>query len=83
LKTLNLTGNPLYWLSDIQVLRDLSMIRQLRFDDPMYADTPLTLLENYQAYAIRHLPGLKGIDQMKVTAAVRDMTDALYKSKQM
>ncbi|XP_046737929.1 leucine-rich repeat-containing protein 9-like [Diprion similis] len=79
LTVMNLAGNTLYQLQDIQNLSFLPSLQSVVFADPMYGECPLVSLSAYRYFVINYLPTLNELDHYRITSEERSYVTEFFK----
>ncbi|XP_046387884.1 leucine-rich repeat-containing protein 9-like isoform X2 [Ischnura elegans] len=80
LKILNISGNPLFNLTEAV---HLSSLESLSFADPVFKVCPLTYLCNYRIFMISQLNNLKVLDSLSVLEEERSRAQEFIKKKKI
>nr|XP_034175549.1 leucine-rich repeat-containing protein 9-like isoform X2 [Osmia lignaria] len=76
---LNLAGNYLCTMKDVQNLSRLQKLNSLVFGDPLYGDCPLVTLCNYRIYVIHYVPRIKKLDHYNICEKERYCINHFFK----
>ncbi|XP_076387528.1 uncharacterized protein LOC105663698 [Megachile rotundata] len=81
LNYLNLAGNHLYSIRDIQNLSQFPKLNSLVFADPLYGDCPLVTLCNYRVHVIHYIPRIKRLDHYNICEREKHYINHLFKKQ--
>ncbi|CUG07988.1 leucine-rich repeat protein, putative [Bodo saltans] len=83
LQELNVACNKISSFRDIPILNDLKSLATVYFADPMYGDNPVCQLSNYQTFTLFHLPLVKTLDFVHISAEQRLLAESTFVKKKI
>ncbi|XP_024365341.1 uncharacterized protein [Physcomitrium patens] len=83
LEFLNVAATNIGSFKEIGNLTRLKNLKDLRFSDPQWGDSPLALLHNYQTYILFRLRQLLSVDTVDLTEEAKQAARAMYTRKRV
>ncbi|KAG0570673.1 hypothetical protein KC19_6G179500 [Ceratodon purpureus] len=83
LEFLNVAATNIGSFKEIGNLTRLKNLKDLRFSDPQWGDSPLALLHNYQTYILFRLRQLQSVDTVDITEEKKQAARAMYTRKRV
>ncbi|BFI30707.1 hypothetical protein MPTK2_3g14780 [Marchantia polymorpha subsp. ruderalis] len=83
LKYLNVSATDIGSFKEIGNLTRLKKLKDLRFSDPHWGPSPLSLLHNYQTYILFRLQNLQKLDTLELTAEAKQAARVTYTRKRV
>jgi len=83
LEVLNLADNSIGSFKEVRALSRLPRLTELCFADPMWGESPLAALCNYQTFVLFMLPKLTSLDTLVLADETKHLAEATFLKKQM
>lgn len=83
LQEINVACNKISSFRDIPILNELKSLVTVYFADPMYGDNPVCQLSNYQTFTLFHLPQVKTLDFVHISAEQRLLAESTFVKKKI
>ncbi|KAF5838089.1 hypothetical protein DUNSADRAFT_3398 [Dunaliella salina] len=83
LEVLNLADNSIGSFKEVCALSHLPRLTELCFSDPMWGESPLAALCNYQTFVLFMLPKLSSLDTLVLADETKQLAEATFLKKQM